>query len=192
MQVLLCLVSPESLPVGLTLLLFPLIIHLLLNVSKGWIILEIQKCTIYPNVRECCSGDITVPLETWHCKTVACIQVYIEGDGEKRRQQTNSIFFYLFFFIQQQPRSPACHPSLILQSSSIQAEPYKPIDLSLPLIADLYYPPSSRLRFEGLNFSGEEAESSNWRIGAMIDLWAAWRTDHLLSPTFIIPSDLTW
>lgn len=188
MQVLLRLVGPESLPVGLTFLLFPLIIHPLLNVSKGWIILEIQKRTIYPNVRECCSGDITVPLETWHCKTVACIQVYIEGGEEKQQQQTNSIFFY----IQHQPRSPACHPSLILQSSGIQAEPYKPIDLSLPLIADLYYPPSSRLRFEGLNFSGEEAESSNWRIRATVNLWAAWRTDHLLSPTFIIPSDLTW
>lgn len=115
--------------------------------------LEIRKCTIYPNIHECCSGDITVPLETWHRKTVVCIQVYIEGNREKRQQQlTNSIF------IQQQPRSPSCHPSLILQSSGIQAEPYKPIDLSLPLIANLYYPPSSRLWFEGLTFSGGEAE----------------------------------
>lgn len=108
-----------------------------------------------------------------------------------KKQKTNR------FLPQEQARSPSCHPPLILQSGGVQAEPHKPytsVCPSLPISITRSAPGLGSLR---LSLSGgEKGEEENWWMGAMMDLWAAWRKDHLLSLflslAFIIPSDLAW
>lgn len=78
-----------SVPVSLTLFLFPVIIRSLLNRSEDWIritqfIQMFMSAAVWHNYPP--------PPKTWHCKTAVCIQVYTEGRGSNSSRLTQFLY----------------------------------------------------------------------------------------------------